>query len=550
MRNKLSNKSKMSAFLSVIIFISVSTQCLGQPVKDGNEEIDNRMLQKSGIINEFAELNQIYESNNFSSGISFDFPKDTIKSSKENTKDEKIVKKNDTAKTEESKVKSYDSTKYNMFGDLLDDDSVYNKKYPLWIPALEVLGVHALTGLANRYIFDLPYARVGFNSWKHNLTTGWEWDTDRFGMNFLAHPYAGGLHFISARSNGYNYWESVPFAFGGSLLWEYLGENSPPSYNDIINTTMTGAFYGEILYRLSSNLLDDRTTGTERVLREIGAGILAPTRFFNRLIQGKLSRVTGVEVYQKEPLNIEVASGVRKLNDGNNFWSGPQNLMLNVQLDYGYPLEKRKWKPFDFFTVHAGLNFGSGRKWFENITGYGVLYGKNAQIGKLEMMVGLFQHYDYFDNSTFELGTIAIGAGVMSKYPLSKESYLFTNLHLGLIPLAGNSTLLGPDTSQVRDYTYGGGVETKLESGINFGWGSIQANGYFYLIHTYVGLVGNNYIGIFKPRVTVKLIGNLNIGFEQLVYYSGRSTSDFGKFQGVRTEQRIYLMFNAGNFKL
>ena len=532
--------------------MTLSSQCYSQSVLDAREEKAKTNIQTFETKNGITENMQINEFGNFRPDITSSFPKDTIKSSKENTKDEKIVKKNDTAKTEESKVKSYDSTKYNMFGNLLDDDSVYNKKYPLWIPALEVLGVHALTGLANRYIFDSPFGRVGFNSWKHNLTTGWEWDTDRFGMNFLAHPYAGGLHFISARSNGYNYWESVPFAFGGSLLWEYLGENSLPSYNDIINTPITGAFYGEILYRLSSNLLDDRTTGTERVLREFGAGILAPTRFFNRLIQGKLSRVTGVEVYQKEPLNIEVASGIRKLNDGNKFWSGPQNLMLNVQLDYGYPLEKRKWKPFDFFTVHAGLNFGSGRKWFENITGYGVLYGKNAQIGKLEMMVGLFQHYDYFDNTTFELGTIGIGAGVMSKYPLplSKESYIFTNFHLGIVPLAGNSTLLGPDTSQVRDYTYGGGVETKLESGINFGWGSIQANGYFYLIHTYVGLVGNNYIGIFRPRVTVKLIGNLNIGFEQLVYYSGRSTSDFGKFQGVRTEQRIYLMFNAGNFKL
>jgi hypothetical protein len=166
------------------------------------------------------------------------------------------------------------------------------------------------------------------------------------------------------------------------------------------------------------------------------------------------------------------------------------------------------------------------------------------------MLLGLFQHYDYYDNTTFELGTIGLGGGVMSKYPLSKTTYIFTNIHLGLVPLAGNSTRLGPDTSQVRDYTYGGGLETKLESGINFGWGSIQANGNFYLIHTFVGPVGNNYIGIFTPRVTVRLIGNLNIGFEQMVYYSTRNTADFGNFRGVRTEQRLYLMLNAGNFKL
>jgi hypothetical protein len=523
--------SSISYSQSILESVEIKTERITREIDNINFVTENIKINEPGILH----------TDNFSA-----FPIDTIK----NTKDEKIVKANDTAKTEEDKIKSYDSTRFNMFGDLLRDDPVYNKKYPLWIPIVEVLGVHVLTGLSNRYVFNVPFGRVGFNSWKHNLNTGWEWDTDRFSMNFLAHPYTGGLHFMSARSNGYNFWESAPFAFGGSFMWEYFGENSLPSYNDIINTSISGAFYGEILYRLSSNLLDDRTTGTERLFREIGAGVLSPTRFFNRLIQGKLSKITREEVYQKEPLNIEYSMGIRKLNDGRSFWTGPQNLMINAQLDYGYPLEKREWKPFDFFTVRAGLYFGTGRKFFESIMGYGILYGKNVQSGKLEMLMGLFQHYDLFDNTTFELGTIALGGGIMSKYPISKETYLFTNIHLGIVPLAGNSTKLGPDTSQVRDYNYGGGIEGKLETGINLGWGSIQVNGYAYLIHTYIGTSGNNYIGIFKPRITVKLIGDLNIGFEQLVYYSARNTSIFGNFRGIRTEQRIYLMINAGNFKL
>ena len=37
------------------------------------------------------------------------------------------------------------------------------------------------------------------------------------------------------------------------------------------------------------------------------------------------------------------------------------------------------------------------------------------------------------------------------------------------VPLAGNSTRFGPDTTQVRDYTYDDGIEAKLESTINFG---------------------------------------------------------------------------------
>jgi hypothetical protein len=369
-------------------------------------------------------------------------------------------------------------------------------------------------------------------------------------MNFLLHPYSGGLNFMSARSNGYNFWESFPFAVGGSLLWEYFGENSLPSYNDVINTPVSGAFYGEILYRLSSNVLDDRKTGTERFFRELGAAALSPPRFFNRLIQGKLNRVTTEEVYQKEPINVEISAGMRKVNDESRFWTGPQNAMVNIQLDYGYPFEKREWKPFDFFTTRAGLNIGVGRKFIENIMGYGVLCGKNVQVGDLEMLLGMFQHYDYFDSKIFELGTIAFGGGIMSKYPLFKETSLFTNFHLGIVPLAGNSTQFGPDTSQLRDYNYGGGMETKLETGLNLAWGSIQLNGYYYWIQTYVGLKGNNFIGLIRPRMTIRIYRNLNVGFEQLAYISDRYTLNLGNYHGVRTEQKIYLMLNVGNFKL
>ena len=546
MKNIIIKKYKTFSALVIIGFLTMASLCFSQPALDTREEKTERILQKFDTINVPEENKEIIDT-------AINHPKDpsTINNnSTKDTKDEKIVKKNDTAKTEGNKIKSYDSTRFNMFGNLLTDDTVYNKKYPLWRPIAGVLEQHAFLGLYNRYIANVDFGRVGFNTWAYNIKTGWEWDRDRFGMNFLGHPFSGGGTFNTGRSNGYNFWQSVPFAFTGSLLWEYFGENTLPSKNDIINTTISGAFYGEIMYRLSSNILDDRTTGLERVIRELSAGVISPTRFFARIIQGKFSRVLSQEVYQKEPLNIELSVGDRRLNDGNSFLTGPGNLLVNAQFDYGYPFEKRTWKPFDYFTLHLGVNIGTGRKIIENVVGYGVLAAKSVQFGKLETLIGLFQHYDYFDNLTFELGTIAIGGGIMTKYPVFKGTYLFTNIHLGIVPLAGNSTRLGPDTSQFRDYTYGGGLETKLEGGINFGWASIQANGYFYWIGTYVGPAGSNYIGKFRPRVTVRITGELNVGFEQLVYYSTRNTSDFGNFRSVRTEQRFYVMYNVGNFKL
>ena len=65
-------------------------------------------------------------------------------------------------------------------------------------------------------------------------------------------------------------------------MWKLIGETGDRGYkperNDLITTTIGGVFGGEVLYRLSSNILDDRTTGSERIAREFAAAILAPTK--------------------------------------------------------------------------------------------------------------------------------------------------------------------------------------------------------------------------------------------------------------------------------
>jgi len=457
----------------------------------------------------------------------------------EKIKERKVNLHSDGVGNEPKKSHLIDSTTNNKYGDLLNDDSVLNIRYPIWIPAAQVVAANAFVWAIDRYILNADYARISTGTWNENLKKGWEWDNDRFGINFVGHPYSGTLSFNAGRANGYNYFQSFAFSFGGSLMWEYLGENTQPSYNDIINTPVSGAFLGEVLYRLSSNILDDRTKGFQRFSREVAAGLINPVRGLNRLIQGKSFRKTNKEVYQKEPLNISVYGGLRLVNDGAN-----SNQMANVQFDYGNPFEKRKRKAFDFFKLRADFNFGVGRKILDNVTGYGILFGKNKQIGKLAMLVGGFQYYDYWDNKTFELGTIGFGAGVFSKWPISKTIDLYTNIHAAVVPFAGNSTQRGPDTTQVRDYNYGGGVEGKIESTLNIGK-SVTASlvYYYYLIHTYVGLAGDNYIGILKPRITVRVYKSVNLGFEHFIYSSDHYVDDSPTTHSVKTEQKIFVMF-------
>ena len=464
-------------------------------------------------------------------------------------KKEKIILHSDSTGSEPKKT-LVDTTVQNKYGDLLNDDTAYNKKSKWWKPAIKVVSSNLTTFLADRYIFKYDYSiQVGFSSWGHNLKTGWVWDTDRFGVNFFGHPYSGASTFNSARANGYNYWQSIPFSAEGSLLWEYFGENTLPSYNDLYNTTVNGALLGEIIYRLSSNILDDRTSGTQRFFRELAAGIIDPSREFGRIMNGKAFRKTKKEVYQKEPLNVTIYAGVQTLDNRvqDLFKTSTTNEILDLQLDYGNPFENRKRKPFDFFKLRIDLSYGVGRKILDRVTGYGYLTGRNylADSGHKAMLVGIFQYYDYWDNKTFELGAAGFGAGVITKFPINKtkKSNLYTSLHLTIIPLAGTSTKFGPDTSQFRDYNYGCGLGGNFESTINFGRSAtITMAAYYYYIHSYIGLKENNFIGILKPRGTIRLYKSLSIGFEEAVYYNHVHSPGLPVVHLNRTEQKLFLM--------
>ena len=442
-------------------------------------------------------------------------------------------------------------TKYDKYGYLKDDDPVYNPRKPVWYVGMKIIFTCAFVNSFDRYALNADYAKISLHTWKHNIKTGWEWDTDRFGMNFFFHPYSGGSYTNSALSSGYNYYQAFPFAFAGSLIWEYFGENTLPSYNDQVNTPISGLLFGEVSYRISSNILDDRATGAERFWRELGATVVDPSRAFGRLISGKMWKHTSREVYQKEPFNVTLLSGLRRLNNGRKIGTGTNSATFDLHIDYGNPFEVRSRKPFDYFKGRMDFNFGVGRKTLDNVSAVGIIYGNNIQIGPLEMLVGLFQHYDYWDNKTFELGTINFGGGVVSKLPLTKNIQFYTNVHLGVVPLAGNSTQYGPnDTTQFRDYNYGDGLGGNLESTLEVGRAaSISFIGYYNWIHTLVGHKGDHYIGVIRPNLELRIIKNFSLGFEHFAYYSDRYPKDFHPIHLVRTEQRLYLKVYFEQFK-
>lgn len=473
----------------------------------------------------------------------------------------RIAWSRDSASIEPRKIPGLDSTKYDRYGDLLNDDPDFIKKSKVWRPAAQVVVENTILNIVDRTAFHLHFAQTDFHSWGKNLQagwpwgSGWEWDQDRFGNNFLSHPMMGSFYYSAARTNGYGFWESFPIVFAGSYMWKIFGENGTPEREDLINTTVDGELLGEIEYRLSSNILDDRSTGPERVFREIFAGLVDPVREVNRLFDGKYKQHVNKEIYQKEPVNIAFFVGAHSVNNQTNApLSGHTDEMVNVQLNYGNPFERRPRKPYDYFKFRAELNFGVGRKVVDNITGYGALLAKSYQFGKLSMMVGGFQHYDYYDTKAFELSTTAFGPGLLSRLRLSKSSNFDLNLHLAIVPFAGSSVGPVTDTSFYRDYRFGYGWDGKVETAVNIGkLGTLSIWYYYYFIHAFnntgndeskVNTLGDSHIHVMRPRLTVHVYKTMSVGLEQIIYWNDHYQTPYSQLHYTQTEQRIFVMFN------
>jgi len=441
-------------------------------------------------------------------------------------------------------VDTIDRRQRNTYGDLLNDDPRYNRRYSIGLVLARVTSSNAFGWAYSNYVMKEEWAEISIKTIKNNFKYGWEWDNDGFGTNFLIHPRAGSDYFNVARSNGYSFWGSFPFAVIGSAQWEWFCENTKPSKNDLINTPLSGAFLGEVLYRISSNILDDRKRGRNRVWREVFAGVVNPTRALNRLTQGKMGRVTPYDVYQQEPLNVTLSAGAHRVNENNKFGTGSNNAIVNLQLDYGDPFEVRRRKPFDVFRLRLEGRYGDDKRIIDNVLGYGLLFGKNIVKGDNGMLAGIFQHFDYWNNKEFELGSLGFGPGVLSEIKIGRTSNLYSGLHIAGVPLAGNTTRTAPDSSEFRDYPFGGGFEGRIEERLNIGrWISLGFNGYYYWIWNYEGSKGKSRIGILKPMITIRLINNVSIGFEHHIYYDNRFTDNVNELHLKTTEQKIFLQF-------
>lgn len=355
-------------------------------------------------------------------------------------------------------------------------DLAYYGKKDFRQAALTVGGLNVAVWSFDRFVRNTEFSKISFKSVRENIRHGFYWDNDHLSTNMFMHPYHGNLYFNAARSNGFNYWQSGLFAFGGSAMWELVMENEYPSTNDIIATPIGGMALGEVTFRASDIMLNDRTTGWERFGREFAAMLISPTRGLTRIINGDAwrHRATTGRQFGVPNVALEISAGARWLQMSNYSVDAPFGATIGLNLEYGDRYELRSTTPYDYFNFRLDLSIQRTQPVISQVNITGRLISRElVDTRNHDLSVGMYQHYEFYDSDTisrvsdktpYKLGIPAsVGAGLLYRGTNIGEFTVDAYTHANAIILGGILT----DHYMLKDRNYNLASGFSVKSGVN-----------------------------------------------------------------------------------
>lgn len=282
-------------------------------------------------------------------------------------------------------------------------DVAYYGKRDFKQAALTVLGLNVGVWAFDRYVQKADFAYISWDSFKENISHGLIWDNDLLSTNMFLHPYHGNLYYNSARSNGFNYWQSGLFAFAGSAMWEFLMEQEYPSTNDIIATPIGGMAIGEVAFRASDLVIKDNTRGWQRFGREAAVFVISPMREITRIINGDAWRYrpTSGRLFGIPNIAAQISVGSRWLRLQNKRADNSYGFTTELRLEYGDRYELSSTTPYDYFKLRANLSIQKSQPVISRLNILGRLISRDIiDTENNDASIGLYQHYDFFDSDT------------------------------------------------------------------------------------------------------------------------------------------------------
>lgn len=355
------------------------------------------------------------------------------------------------------------------------------------VPAYEIPAFQLLLNRFDHYAEDAATYPWPWTNLRENLHRSWEIDNDKFATNQFLHPYQGSVYQGFARSAGLDFWQASAYTFAGSLLWEYSGENTAPSYNDQVATGIGGNFLGESLFRMASLLLESGQDGSPTWWRELAATLISPATGFNRLVYGGRFRPVFRSFEPAVFTRIDVGANVRTTYSSNvNVSADPSAPPIGqtlkkatgtaaIAIGYGLPGKPGYdyERPFDYFNFELAADTANS---FESIFSRGLLYGTSYDVGaNYRGLWGLYGIYDYSAPNIFRVSNTAGAIGTTAQWWLSPNVALQGTAMAG-IGYAGGGVIRGagvtrpsPNGEGQRNYHYGLAPESVLAARLIFG---------------------------------------------------------------------------------
>jgi hypothetical protein len=320
-----------------------------------------------------------------------------------------------------------------------------------------------------------------------------------------------------------SFWESTPYVFGGSLMWELFMETTRPSSDDLIYTTLGGIYLGEFLYRMSSQVLDDSATGGNRFWREFVGLILDPPRGVNRLMSGDARRTSSATGQIHETMTGALSLGVVFFDEYPSLAKAHPSAALGLDFQYGDWCQCQKsYNPFDLIAFNGTIRYG--KKLYFDLSTYAPLFARQRENAKGQrLLFGLFQDYDYIKNEGLEMGGVSLAGGVLTTLPLSAKASFQAGAQVGSVVWGGSNNIY--THLEDRDYNYCFGPALKLESGLAVrGVGALSVRAAHYQLFTAGGAASeaeksHDILTTLKTRVDVHLVRMTGLRFEYTAFF-------------------------------
>ena len=159
----------------------------------------------------------------------------------------------------------------------------------------------------------------------------------------------------------------------------------------------------------------------------------------------------------------------------------------------------------------------------------------------------MFQHFDYFRNTAYEVFGQSLGPGIIYKFPTVSAINFSTSLHFTGIILGGGSNIkeafkYEADGTAYRDYNFSVGFASKFESILNIKNRAYLFMGlYDFQFYTEDGADGRDNLLMFNPRIGIAVTPNTYVGIDYGLYHRMSHYVKYNDFKTTVNELKLFI---------